>query len=176
MKKVVKRGNDLLLEAAERKKVLPVTKWNLINEGRHAICPFNNCGQVQRISRLGAHIERDHQKESVRQRLCQVRDCKACVSISDLESHAAKHSTIEYRMFWVIDKVTKEVTCTECPDLRHLHRFTILRHMKDKHGWSEWKKPPGGPPLCWLCEERLSLVNLNKHLRDHELKINSLID
>ena len=186
MKKVVKRGTDLLPDKAERKKVLPTTKWNLINEGRHAICPFDNCGQVQRIwdktgsvdrSRgLGAHMERDHKNESVRQRLCQVRDCKAILSISDLASHAAKHSTTEYIMFWVIDKATKEVTCPECPDLRHLNRFNMLRHMKDKHGWSEWKNPPGGPPLCWLCEEGVPLVDLNKHLHDHELKTNFLMD
>ena len=174
MKKVVKRGTDLLPEKAERKKVLPTTKWNLINEGRHAICPFNNCGQVQRIRGLGNHLERDHQNESVRQRLCQV--CKESVSISDLESHAAMHAITEYRMFWVIDKVTKEVTCPECMDLRHLNKFSMLRHMKDKHGWSEWKNPPGGPPLCWLCEEGVLLVNLNKHLHDHELKINFLMD
>ena len=174
MKKVVKRGNDLLPEKAERKKVLPVTKWNLINEGRHTICPFNNCGQVQRVRGLVGHLERDHQSESVRQRLCQV--CGDTVSISDLESHAEMHSINEYRMFWVVDKVTKEVTCPECTDLRHLNKFSMLRHMKEQHGWSEWRNPPGGPPLCWLCEVEVTLAGLNKHLHDHELKINFLMD
>ena len=174
MKNVVKRGNDLLPEKAARKKVLPEGQWNLINEGRHTICPFNNCGQVQRIRGLGHHLGRDHQNQSMRPRLCQL--CGEIVSISDLESHISKHSTMQYLMFWVIDKVTKEVTCPECLNLRHLNRFSMLRHMKEKHGWSEWKDPPGGPPLCWLCEERVPLVDLNKHLHNHELKINFLMD
>ena len=178
MKKVVTRGTDLLPEKAERKKVLPTTKWHLINERRHAICPFNNCGQVLRIKGLGSHLERDHPNESVRQRLCQIQRCDKSVSISDLESHAALHATTEYQMFWVIDKVTKEVTCPECPGLRHLNKFVMIWHMKEKHGWSEWGKTPGipGHPLCWLCEEEVSLVKLNKHIEDHELKINFLMD
>ena len=174
MKKVVTRGTDLLPEKAERKKVLPTAKWHLINERNHAICPFNNCGQVLRIKGLGSHLERDHPNESVRQRLCQL--CDESVSISDLESHAALHATAEYQMFWVIDKVTKEVTCPECPGLRHLNQFSMLRHMRDKHGWSEWVDPPVGAPLCWLCEEPVSLCNLNKHLQDHKLKTDFLMD
>ena len=176
MKAVVKRGNDLLPESAPRKKVLPEGKWNIINHGNHAICPFNNCGQVQRIKGLSKHLEREHENESVRQRLCQVRDCKEIVSISDLESHAATHSIMEYLMFWEINKVTKEVLCPECPGIFHLNRFSMLRHMMDTHGWSEWFDPPGGPPLCWLCEEKISLKELNKHLHTHELKINFLMD
>ena len=60
---MVRRGKDLLPEKAARTKVLPEGKWNNINEGRHTICPFNNCGLVQRIGRrrgLGSHLERYH--------------------------------------------------------------------------------------------------------------------
>ena len=167
----------MLPEGVEKKKTVPNATWNIINEQRHAICPFDNCGQPQRISKLGQHLERDHQNERVIQRVCQV--CREIVSVSDLEIHTnTMHSPSapEYQMFWVINKTNKAVTCPECTDLRQLNKFNMLRHMKEKHGWSEEKNPPGGAPLCWICEEEVSLRNLNKHLFNHELKINFLMD
>ena len=182
VKSLMERGFDMLPEGVEKKKTVPRGMWNIINEGRHAICPMDNCGQVQKISKLGQHLERDHKTNSVGPKLCQVRGsqkddiCGEIVSSSDLESHASTHSTTHYQMFWVIDKGTKEVTCPECINLRHLNKFAMLWHMKDKHGWSEGGNRPGGSPLCWLCEEEVHLVDLNKHLHNHELKIDFLMD
>ena len=174
-KSVMERGFDMLPEGVEKKKAVPNNTWNIINEQRHAICPFNNCGQLQRISKLGQHLERDHASERVIQRVCQI--CKEIVSVSDLESHTnTMHSPAEYQKFWVINKTNKEVTCPECMDLRHLNKVIILRHMKEKHGWSEEKEPLGGHPLCWICEENVPLRDLNKHLFNHELKIGFLMD
>ena len=175
IKKNVKRSMesiDMLPKKAERKKMLPEGKWNIINEGRHAICPFNNCAQVQRISRLGRHLESDHKNERVRHRLCQI--CREIVSISELESHAVMHSG--YHMFWVIKRVNREVICPECVGLIHLNKFHLKRHMMKEHGWSEEAQPPGGHPLCWDCEERVPLRVLGKHLQDHDLKIDFFKD
>ena len=109
------------------------------------------------------------------QRVCQL--CREIVSVSDLKSHTNNmHSPAEYQMFWVINKTNKDVTCPECINLRHLNRFNMLKHMKEKHGWTEEKNPPGGAPLCWICEEKVSLRDLNKHLFNHEFKVNFLMD
>ena len=174
-KSAMERGFDMLPEGVEKKKVVPNGTWNIINEQRHAICPINNCGQLQRVSKLGQHLERDHQSERVIQRVCQV--CREIVSVSDLENHTnTMHSPAEYQMFWVINKTNKEVTCPECTNLHPLNKFNMLSHMKEKHGWTEEKNPPGGAPLCWICEEKVSLRDLNKHLFNHLLKINLLMD
>ena len=54
-KSLMERGFDMLPEGVEKKKTVPRGMWNIINEGRHAICPMDNCGQVQRTSKLGQH-------------------------------------------------------------------------------------------------------------------------
>ena len=166
--KMYEKGGDMVLGGSRR--VPPEGRWNLINEGRHAIC--NKCGQVQRTTRLGKHMEREHdRKENMERRRCQI--CNDYCGISDLESHTSQHATVHYPLFWVINKETGLVICPECEVLRHLNGFNLVSHMKEKHKWSEFGRQEA--PLCFICEERVALANLNKHILCHSLT-HSLLD
>ena len=166
--KMYEKGGDMVLGGSRR--VLPEGRWNLINEGRHAIC--NKCGQVQRTTRLGKHMEREHdRKENMERRRCQI--CNDYCGISDLKSHTSEHATVHYPLFWVINKETGLVICPECEVLRHLNGFNLVSHMKEKHKWSEFGRQEA--PLCFICEERVALANLNKHILCHSLT-HSLLD
>ena len=150
----------------------------LINGGNHIVC----CGQVHRTSRFGRHLAINHPEKALEPRICQI--CGVSCAITDLKSHAEKHATVQYQMFWMVNQDEGQVVCPECEGVRHLNRFNVVSHMKEKHGWSKkisdftgftfrtreaFHVTPGGKPFCGLCQEAVFLYDLNKHIGIHSL-------